>query len=105
MPRSAHGGLDVQALSNWRGQFVSSQGQLHRAGSAPSLADALARFVVGRPSEHRAKARAAAASVDSIDDHFLRLFGEYEKLSKRWREKLFDHGAGDLLTDRVREAL
>jgi alpha-1,6-mannosyltransferase len=63
-------------------QFVAGQGQIYRARSGASLADAIGRFVAEGPATQRAAAARGASSVQSMDAHFDNLFAAYaEKLS------------------------
>ncbi|WP_404710196.1 glycosyltransferase [Sphingomonas sp. MMS24-J13] len=62
-------------------QFVAGQGQIYRARSGASLADAIGRFVAQDPAAQRAAAALGASSVQSMDAHFDNLFAAYaEKL-------------------------
>lgn len=62
-------------------QFVPGQGEMYEARSAWGLANAIRRFVAAGPALHRQRASLTACDVQSMDDHFQRLFETYS-LSK-----------------------
>ncbi|MBV1692615.1 glycosyltransferase [Novosphingobium sp. G106] len=65
-------------------QFVSGQGELYEACSSARLADAVRRFMTSAPLMQRGRATAAAPFVQSMDEHFLRLFESYaQRMDKR----------------------
>ncbi|WP_068074523.1 glycosyltransferase [Novosphingobium lentum] len=64
-------------------QFVPGQGELFRACSTASLASAIDRFITGGVGRARSRAVAAAPLVESLDDHFAKLFAAYEAMVAR----------------------
>jgi alpha-1,6-mannosyltransferase len=58
-------------------QFRFGQGRRYSARDPMALAGAICAFIASKPHDHQAKAVAAAASVPSMDDHFMRLFAIY----------------------------
>ena len=54
-------------------------GLTYTSGNALDLGRAIAAFVASEP-QFRTRAAAHAASVQSMDDHFERLFGSYRDL-------------------------
>lgn len=60
-------------------------GLLYQAAQADSLAAAIIHFVNHGPAEKRRLTFAAASSVMTMDDHFTRLFGIYDRLAGKER--------------------
>lgn len=60
-------------------QFMAGQGEIYEARSAVALAEAIRRFMRRDPALQRDRAARAAAQVQTMDDHFDRLFELYSQ--------------------------